>query len=133
MLKMSTTQISILKQQQKSIFIDKTKAFLQENVYHWYEKHDENYIFSHINKIIELCHGKNIHKGINIQKILYSCIKYELELPLLPYYDWQLTKHGFDENYRVQSFIAALQCSNNPLKITLETDLRSLKSACTFS
>lgn len=103
-----TAQIEVLGKQQQEKFIEKTITFLRDNTPKWADSKTDDQIRSAIEKMIELGKERNIRKEINIQKLLYHWIKYDLNMPLSDEIEGELNQQGLSENYRVKCMIKAI-------------------------
>ncbi|NEN23565.1 hypothetical protein G3O08_08635 [Cryomorpha ignava] len=104
-----TAQIEALGTPKKEKFIEKTIAFLKENTPKWAESKTDDQISATIENMIELGRERNIKKEINIQKLLFHWIKYELKTPPSPEIDAELIQESRSENYRVKCMIKAIR------------------------
>ncbi|NND94652.1 MAG: hypothetical protein HKN45_07265 [Flavobacteriales bacterium] len=103
------SQINALGIPAKERFILQTIRFLRENTSDWaVDKNDEE-IRRDIENMIRIGDEKNIKKEINIQKMLYHWIKYDLSLPFNEQIDHSLSIEGLNENRRIKEMIKVIR------------------------
>lgn len=102
-------QIEALGSPHKAKFIEKTITFLRESIPEWAESKNDDQVKTSIESILEIGKERNIKKEINIQKLLYHWIKYDLNIPPSQQIDTQLVQDGLSEDYRVKCMIKAIR------------------------
>ncbi len=105
----SNAQRAKLGESQRKLFVDKTVIFLKENTAQWAESKSDEQIIAVIDSLIAIGKDRNIKKEINIQKLAYHWIKYDLKMPPSAQIDTELRQVGLGEDYRVKCMIKAIR------------------------
>jgi hypothetical protein len=103
------TQIQTLGSSSKLEFIEKTIAFLRENVPDWATSKEDDEIRGHIESMIEMGSDRNISKEINIQKLLYHCLRFGLRIPFNKRVEELLAFDVLSEDERVKRLIKEIR------------------------
>lgn len=89
----------------KQDFVERTLLFLCENTPEWAEQRSDDEARSYITSVIELAGDRSITKEINIQKILYYCIRYGIQIPFRKRMEEVLGFESPGEDERIKNMI----------------------------
>jgi len=105
-------------------FILDTTAWIKENEPNWFSDNKQKIeIQKFIKELIIFAKKCNVHKEINIQRLVYYKIKYNYDLPLSKGLNDTLTEENLEEEKRVQNFFLSLTDGQELIEITLDTNL----------
>jgi len=105
-------QINSLGASSKEEFVQKTIVFLKENTPYWASNRTEEEIREHVVRMIEEGRQVEVKKEINIQKLLYNWIRYDLMLPFSEKVDGILRQSAEHEDDRLHTLIKNIRKNN---------------------
>jgi len=109
-------------------FSNESVAWLSEQAAAWCASRTRAEVKDHVTAVIWFSRRHHIDAADNMQKLmlysaLYGITEREIHLPFE-----RLTHPGLDEDYRVEQFRLAVTQDRHPIRITLDTDLDTLRA-----
>jgi len=108
-------------------FAARTLLFLRENASTWCKDKDDEKLGMFIDSMIEFAQNHFIFNENNIQQLMLYKIEYNFAIPLTDYKQMRLGRENFGEDYRMSQFYLALLAQNDLIRITLDSDIETLR------
>jgi len=120
-------QNAVLSENLMAGFKARTLLFLKENASEWCKDQDDEQLRDFIDSMIEFAQGCHVLNEDNMQKLMLYKIEYNFDIPLTDYKQMKLAREDFGEDYRMSQFYLALTTQQDLIRITLESDIDTLR------
>lgn len=127
MITISPEQDKLLSGKVIQNFAKRTISFLRDSATQWSINKNDDELTIFIDSMITFAHSIFIFDENNIQQLILYKIEFNYAIPLSDYNQMLLGRQYFDELYRINQFHRTLTSNNNLIRITLDSDLDSIR------
>ena len=127
MITISPEQDKLLSGKVIQNFAKRTISFLRDSATQWSINKNDDELTIFIDSMITFAHSIFIFDENNIQQLILFKIEFNYAIPLSDYNQMLLGRQYFDELYRINQFHRTLTSNNNLIRITLDSDLDSIR------
>ncbi|GAA6170804.1 hypothetical protein NBRC116592_04740 [Colwellia sp. KU-HH00111] len=127
MITISQKQDGLLSSKIINNFVEKTMVLLRHTAKEWCLSKDDDELNQFINDMVTFAHSMFVFDEENIELLILYKIEFNFDIPLSEYRHMMLCRSYFDEHYRINQFHQTLTAKAHLVKITLDTDLASIR------
>jgi hypothetical protein len=127
MIKISGQQLQAFSTAREQSFIARGVAHLRKHHAAWCGKRDDKDLAAHVRAVVAFARNHGVTRAHNVLELMDLQVQRRFTAPLNSYLRYRLTQRGFDEDTRVHHFAWALTQPQQPVVISLDTDLDALE------